>query len=179
MESTATMATGRPDGISSRRLATALPEAILAGETCPGRWLRQDDIARLGEADCLCAKPFASSRLKALRAGTEPRCPVAVRALDEVCRSVPLLSATLHLGTPRSITSEPSCALPRPDQAAIVNGEHRLLDATRRRNAEDADRFLGHIRRTRVELESHPNCPLTANPKVSGRLSRSISLPVK
>jgi hypothetical protein len=78
------MATGRPDGISSRRLATALPEAILAGETCPGRWLRQDDIARLGEADCLCAKPFASSRLKALRASTKLRCPVGLRALDEV-----------------------------------------------------------------------------------------------
>jgi DNA-binding GntR family transcriptional regulator len=40
----------------------------------------------------------------------------------------------------------------------IVNAEHRLLlDATVRRDAADAERYLsGHIRRTRMELANHP-----------------------
>ncbi|MFG2475547.1 GntR family transcriptional regulator [Streptomyces fagopyri] len=44
------------------------------------------------------------------------------------------------------------------DRAAIVNAEHRLiLDAVRRRDPEDGERYLtGHIRRTRVELTAHP-----------------------
>lgn len=40
----------------------------------------------------------------------------------------------------------------------IVNAEHRLiLDAVARRDATDAGRYLsGHIRRTRIELDRHP-----------------------
>ncbi len=40
----------------------------------------------------------------------------------------------------------------------VVNSEHRLLiDAIKRRDSADAERILaGHIRRTRVELEHHP-----------------------
>jgi DNA-binding GntR family transcriptional regulator len=40
----------------------------------------------------------------------------------------------------------------------VVNSEHRLLlDALRRRDAVDGDRYLsGHIRRTRIELARHP-----------------------
>jgi DNA-binding GntR family transcriptional regulator len=40
----------------------------------------------------------------------------------------------------------------------VVNAEHRLLlDAVRRRDVEDAERYLsGHIRRTRIELGRHP-----------------------
>jgi DNA-binding GntR family transcriptional regulator len=43
------------------------------------------------------------------------------------------------------------------ERAAVVNAEHRLLlDAVRRRDPVDAERFLsGHIRRTRVELTRH------------------------
>jgi DNA-binding GntR family transcriptional regulator len=43
-------------------------------------------------------------------------------------------------------------------QRWIVNAEHNLLlDAVRRRDVVDAGRYLqGHIRRTRVELSSHP-----------------------
>lgn len=39
-----------------------------------------------------------------------------------------------------------------------VNAEHRLiLDAVRRGDADDAERYLGgHIRRTRIELSHHP-----------------------
>ncbi|MDX2707583.1 GntR family transcriptional regulator [Streptomyces sp. PA03-6a] len=45
-----------------------------------------------------------------------------------------------------------------PDRATIVNAEHRLiLDAVRRRDPEDGERYLtGHIRRTRVQLTAHP-----------------------
>jgi len=40
----------------------------------------------------------------------------------------------------------------------VVNAEHRLLlDSLQRRDAVDAERYLGgHIRRTRIELERHP-----------------------
>jgi DNA-binding GntR family transcriptional regulator len=43
------------------------------------------------------------------------------------------------------------------DRMWVVNAEHRLiLDAIRRRDTEDAERFLaGHIRRTRIELQAH------------------------
>lgn len=49
-------------------------------------------------------------------------------------------------------------ALSGPGRMWVVNAEHRLLlDAIRRRDAVDAERYLdGHIRRTRIELEKHP-----------------------
>lgn len=45
-----------------------------------------------------------------------------------------------------------------PGRRWVVNAEHRLLlDALRRRDSVDAERYLaGHIRRTRIELTSHP-----------------------
>lgn len=45
-----------------------------------------------------------------------------------------------------------------PDRMWVVNSEHRLLiDAIRRRDAVDGERFLtAHIRRTRVSLAHHP-----------------------
>jgi len=49
-------------------------------------------------------------------------------------------------------------ALSGPGRMWVVNAEHRLLlDAIRRRDAVDAERYLdGHIRRTRIELKKHP-----------------------
>jgi len=49
-------------------------------------------------------------------------------------------------------------SLAGPGRMWVVNAEHRLLlDAIRRRDVEDAERFLaGHIRRTRIELSAHP-----------------------
>jgi DNA-binding GntR family transcriptional regulator len=46
-----------------------------------------------------------------------------------------------------------------PDRRWVVNSEHRLLlDAIRRRDSVDGERYLsGHIRRTRVELKQHPD----------------------
>ena len=45
-----------------------------------------------------------------------------------------------------------------PGRMWVINAEHRLLlDAIERRDATDAERYLGgHIRRTRVELARHP-----------------------
>jgi DNA-binding GntR family transcriptional regulator len=45
-----------------------------------------------------------------------------------------------------------------PERRWVVNSEHRLLlDAIERRDETDAGRFLaGHIRRTRIELNHHP-----------------------
>jgi DNA-binding GntR family transcriptional regulator len=45
-----------------------------------------------------------------------------------------------------------------PARRWVVNAEHRLiLDAVERRDAVDAERYLGgHIRRTRIELSRHP-----------------------
>jgi DNA-binding GntR family transcriptional regulator len=45
-----------------------------------------------------------------------------------------------------------------PERRWVVHCEHRLLlDAVRRRDAVDAERYLcGHIRRTRIELSQHP-----------------------
>lgn len=45
-----------------------------------------------------------------------------------------------------------------PERRWVVNAEHRLLlDAIRRRDAVDGERYLsGHIRRTRIELAAHP-----------------------
>lgn len=45
-----------------------------------------------------------------------------------------------------------------PGRMWVVNAEHRLLlDAIERRDVVDADRYLsGHIRRTRIELDRHP-----------------------
>ncbi len=49
-------------------------------------------------------------------------------------------------------------ALSGPGRMWVVNAEHRLLlDAIRRRDTVDAERYLdGHIRRTRMELKKHP-----------------------
>jgi DNA-binding GntR family transcriptional regulator len=49
-------------------------------------------------------------------------------------------------------------SLSGPGRMWVVNAEHRLLlDALRRRDTTDAERYLsGHIRRTRVELGRHP-----------------------
>jgi len=74
------------------------------------------------------------------------------------CPSEQLLSATVRLWNSTQHYRRAFMLLAGNDRAAIVNAEHRLLlDAIRRRDAEDAERFLeGHIRRTRVALQAHP-----------------------
>jgi len=74
------------------------------------------------------------------------------------CSSEQLLSATVRLWNSTQHYRRAFMLVSGSGRASIVNAEHRLLlDAIRRRDAEDAERFLtGHIRRTRVELTQHP-----------------------
>lgn len=75
------------------------------------------------------------------------------------CPSQPLLAITTRLWNSTQHYRRAFMLLASPDRATVVNAEHRLiLDAVRRRDPEDAERFLvGHIRRTRVELMRHPD----------------------
>jgi DNA-binding GntR family transcriptional regulator len=74
------------------------------------------------------------------------------------CRSEQLLAATVRLWNSTQHYRRAFMLLADPGRATIVNAEHRLiLDAVRRRDVVDAERFLeGHIRRTRVALQGHP-----------------------
>lgn len=77
----------------------------------------------------------------------------------EACPSEQLLALTSRLWNATQHYRRAFMLLVGATQrAAIVNAEHRLLlDAIRRRDPEDAERFLvAHIRRTRVELTRHP-----------------------
>ncbi|MGW1886960.1 GntR family transcriptional regulator [Streptomyces sp. NPDC001970] len=74
------------------------------------------------------------------------------------CSSDHLLAITERLWNSTQHYRRAYMVLADPDRATIVNAEHRLiLDAVRRRDPEDGERYLtGHIRRTRVELTAHP-----------------------
>ncbi|MFI8483990.1 GntR family transcriptional regulator [Streptomyces rubrogriseus] len=74
------------------------------------------------------------------------------------CPSDHLLAMTERLWNSTQHYRRAFMELADPGRAAVVNAEHRLiLDAVRRRDAEDGERYLtGHIRRTRVELTEHP-----------------------
>lgn len=208
------------DPVTSQRIASALREAILAGDFPPGTWLRQDDIAarfatsrlpvrealRILEAEGLTAlSPNRGARIPTLefhevntyyrmRERLEPltlieslpnlleeqialleslqaeiegnRDAARFLALDRQFHlasyaggsSEQLMSATVRLWNATQHYRRALMPVEGPDQASIVNAEHRLLlDAIRRRDAEDAERYLtGHIRRTRVDLARHP-----------------------
>lgn len=74
------------------------------------------------------------------------------------CPSEHLLATTVRLWNSTQHYRRAFMLLAGTDRAVIVMAEHRLLlDAVRRRDADDCERFLvGHIRRTRVALTSHP-----------------------
>lgn len=74
------------------------------------------------------------------------------------CPSEQLLSTTIRLWNSTQHYRRAFMVLTGTDRMSVVNAEHHLiLDAVRRRDPEDAERFLaGHIRRTRVELTNHP-----------------------
>lgn len=76
----------------------------------------------------------------------------------EGCPSEQLLSTTVRLWNATQHYRRAFMLLAGADRMPIVGAEHRLiLDAVRRRDPEDAERFLtAHIRRTRVELMNHP-----------------------
>lgn len=85
------------------------------------------------------------------------------------CPSEHLLTTTVRLWNATQHYRRAFMLLSDGGRAEIVNAEHGLiLDAIRRRDGEDAERFLaGHIRRTRVELSAHPELfgehPVTAS----------------
>lgn len=74
------------------------------------------------------------------------------------CPSAELLTTTVRLWNATQHYRRAFMSLSANDRAVLVNAEHRLLlDAIRRRDPVDAERFLaGHIRRTRVELTNQP-----------------------
>lgn len=76
----------------------------------------------------------------------------------EACPSEHLLATTVRLWNATQHYRRAFMELAGTHRTEIVNAEHRLiLDALRRRDPEDAERYLtGHIRRTRVELTAHP-----------------------
>jgi DNA-binding GntR family transcriptional regulator len=74
------------------------------------------------------------------------------------CHIDPLSSMVTRLWNSTQHYRRAYVALGGRSRMWVVNSEHRLiLDAVRRRDAQDAERFLaGHIRRTRIELSHHP-----------------------
>jgi DNA-binding GntR family transcriptional regulator len=84
----------------------------------------------------------------------------------EACPSEHLLATTVRLWNATQHYRRAFMLLAGNDRTAIVNAEHRLiLDAIKRRDPEDGERFLaGHIRRTRVELTGRPELFLKSQP---------------
>ena len=76
----------------------------------------------------------------------------------EGCRIDQLSSMVVRLWNCTQHYRRAFMRLTGPERLWVVNAEHRLLlDAVRRRDPVDAERYLsGHIRRTRIELSRHP-----------------------
>jgi DNA-binding GntR family transcriptional regulator len=74
------------------------------------------------------------------------------------CSIGPLMSNVVRLWNSTQHYRRAYVALGGRNRMWVVNSEHRLiLDAVSRRDAVDAERYLGgHIRRTRIELAQHP-----------------------
>lgn len=74
------------------------------------------------------------------------------------CDSDQLISAVTRLWNSTQYYRRAFMMVTGPQRRWVVNAEHSLLlDAIRRRDLVDAERFsCGHIRRTRIELQQHP-----------------------
>jgi DNA-binding GntR family transcriptional regulator len=74
------------------------------------------------------------------------------------CQIDPLTSMVTRLWNSTQHYRRAFVSLSGPGRMWVINAEHRLiLDAIERRDTTDAERYLGgHIRRTRVELDKHP-----------------------
>jgi DNA-binding GntR family transcriptional regulator len=74
------------------------------------------------------------------------------------CRIDPLTSMVTRLWNSTQHYRRAFMALSGSRRMWVVHSEHRLLlDAIQRRDTVDAERYLsGHIRRTRIELDRHP-----------------------
>ena len=118
-----------------------------------------ESIPHLGEAEI--------ERLEEVQARIEENTDMAAfLALDREfhlltytgCRIDPLTSMVTRLWNSTQHYRRAFMALSGPSRMWVVNAEHRLLlDAIERRDTVDAERYLsGHIRRTRIELDRHP-----------------------
>jgi DNA-binding GntR family transcriptional regulator len=74
------------------------------------------------------------------------------------CRIEQLTSMVTRLWNSTQHYRRAFVSLSGPGRMWVINAEHRLiLDAIERRDPVDAERYLnGHIRRTRIELDKHP-----------------------
>jgi DNA-binding GntR family transcriptional regulator len=74
------------------------------------------------------------------------------------CAIEQLTSSVVRLWNSTAHYRRAFVALSGPGRQWVINAEHRLLlDAIVRRDVTDAERFVaGHIRRTRIELDRHP-----------------------
>jgi DNA-binding GntR family transcriptional regulator len=74
------------------------------------------------------------------------------------CAIEQLTSSVVRLWNSTAHHRRAFVALSGPGRQWVINAEHRLLlDAIIRRDVADAERFVaGHIRRTRIELDRHP-----------------------
>jgi DNA-binding GntR family transcriptional regulator len=75
------------------------------------------------------------------------------------CHSDELVGAVVRLWNSTQYYRRAFMTYTGPERRWVVNAEHSLLlDAIRRRDLIDAERFAeGHIRRTRIELQRHPD----------------------
>ena len=74
------------------------------------------------------------------------------------CRIEQLTGSVVRLWNSTAHHRRAFVALTGPGRAWVINAEHRLLlDAISRRDTIDAERVVaGHVRRTRIELQRHP-----------------------
>ncbi len=74
------------------------------------------------------------------------------------CDSAPLIESVTRLWNSTQYYRRAFMLVTGPQRRWVVNAEHALLlDAIRRGDLVDAERFsCGHIRRTRIELQQHP-----------------------
>jgi DNA-binding GntR family transcriptional regulator len=124
-------------------------EPLTLVESLPN--LREEQIARLEGLQAEIEVNTVAGRFLALDREFHLACYAGTT-------SEQLLSATVRLWNTTQHYRRALMLQAGPDHSTIVNAEHRLLlDAIRRRDPEDAERYLeGHIRRTRVELADHP-----------------------
>jgi DNA-binding GntR family transcriptional regulator len=91
------------------------------------------------------------------------------------CDTEPLLSTVTRLWNSTQHHRRAFMQLTGQSRRWVVNYEHRLLlDAIRRRDAVDAERYLcGHIRRTRIELVQHCATAAAQRPRAAARRADS------
>ena len=99
-----------------------------------------------------CGTP--SSRHRSMVRALRPGATLVLVESD----SAPLIESVTRLWNSTQYYRRAFMLVTGPQRRWVVNAEHALLlDAIRRGDLVDAERFsCGHIRRTRIELQQHP-----------------------